>query len=362
MIIATIQDANALGCCCPYPDCASPRIETLNPCCIPVPFASWEDFSEMGLPENFEDLCFEKIVREYHQTETIKKESALSGGIPANFSSVTTDYRKAEFRVPLDPFDPLEAGCSLIRVARQYYLVGRSSCYATDSSGFYYVNEFDEHTSGTSGDCAGTYHVYTESVLPSGTDPGTTFTESSAFCSDLSFLIITPTWTYDRPGAGIHRFRRTTTTGDIEITGLATVTETITLTEWEGGELYKFCVPEDYSTEAAPRSTWEMQWDIAFVTERWLGWYLSDRSEPEPSNSPILHSSHDWTWGGSMEEPCSPVEQMPSPRWHGLIDDEESSIKWLAIRINVMIICWRSARTGQKPTAYGPQYAWPDPP
>jgi hypothetical protein len=362
MIIATIQEANAIACgCCPHPVCSPPRLETSNRCCIPAPFATGEDFSAMGLPEDFLDRCFETIERRFYQVETIENYAPLEGGIPANFTSTIIDDRKAKFSVPLEP---IAGSCALQRVERTRDFSRRERSDATGSPAYYYIINYDENTVGTTGDCAGTGTEYTESYLPSGTDPGTSTSTAATFCDDLSSLIIDPDWTYSSPSNGVHVFTKNTVTGDIETTGLLDLTLTITLTEWEGGgkELYKFCVPENYSTEEAPRSTWEMQWDIAFMTERWLEWYLSDRSDPEPSNYPILHSSHDWTWSGSMEDPCSPIEKMPSPAWHGHIDDEEAAIVWIAMRINIMVVCWKSTRTGVKPTAIGLQYAWPEPP
>lgn len=362
MIVATMQEVNALSCgCCPNPLCGAPRLEVANRCCVPFPGLEGEDYSAMGLPDDFFDRCFQFVERRFLQTETIENDAPLEGGHPAHFTSVITDDRKAKFQVPLEP---IGASCALQRIERSRHFTRRERSDATGSPAYYYVINYDEHTEGTTGDCAGTSTGYTESYLPSGTDPGTTFSEPAFFCDDLSALVIAPDWTYSSPSNGVHVFSKTTVTGDLESTGLLETVLTITLTEWEGGgrEVYKFCVPEGYSTPEAPRSTWEMQWDLAFVTEAWLAWYQGDQADPEPTPLPILHEEKSWTWGGSMEAPCSPTEKMPAASWYGHLDDEENDIVWQTIRLNVMVICWRSSRLGVKPTAHGLQYAWPEEP
>ena len=125
---------------------------------------------------------------------------------------------------------------------------------------------------------------------------------------------------------------------------------------------YRYCVPEDYSTDEAPRSVYEVQWDVGFFTSIWLEWYASDQSDPEPIPIPQFHSQEDWTWSGDMEDPCSPSYVLPKPTDFGLDNDMEATppIVWETKRLNVLVVCWHSSVIGVKPTAHGFQYAWPE--
>ena len=104
---------------------------------------------------------------------------------------------------------------------------------------------------------------------------------------------------------------------------------------------YRFGVPIGYSTAEHPRSTYEAQWDEVFFPDGW------DSGEPG-APLPILIASRAWTWGGSMDEPWSDWYVMEVPT-----DPGETRV------VNIMILCYRSTRLGQKPTAYGEVYVFP---
>lgn len=92
---------------------------------------------------------------------------------------------------------------------------------------------------------------------------------------------------------------------------------------------YRFAVPEDYSTEDVPRSTYELQWDEVFF--------------PTDPEAPVVFvASKSWTWGGSMEDPWSQWFEIPLPEASG-----ETRV------VNLRVVCYRSSRIGQKPTAHG---------
>jgi hypothetical protein len=110
---------------------------------------------------------------------------------------------------------------------------------------------------------------------------------------------------------------------------------------------YRFGVPEDFSTTEAPRSTWEMQWDLVNASLEWWEWYDDGMTGDEPTPGPTLVSSESWTWGGDMDEPWSEWFEIPIP------ESGETRV------VNVMTICWRSTRIGTKPTAWGDQVEIP---
>lgn len=110
----------------------------------------------------------------------------------------------------------------------------------------------------------------------------------------------------------------------------------------------RFSVPADYSTESAPRSTYELQWDNVSASTEWWAWYDGGMAGVEPTPGPTLVSCESWTWGGSMESPWSEWYDLPVPATDG-----ETRI------VNLMSLCYRSTRMGIKPTAHGDQVALP---
>ena len=105
---------------------------------------------------------------------------------------------------------------------------------------------------------------------------------------------------------------------------------------------YRFGVPAGFSTTEHPRSTYEAQWDVGFFPD---GWDSGDPEAPVPS----IVESKSWIWGGNMEDLWSDWYEIPVPDGPG-----ESRV------VNLMVICYRSSRIGQKPTAFGEIYAFGD--
>ena len=359
MIIRTSQERNLVGCCCPILECGEPRLEVPLPdCCIAPPFESGGDFSGMGLPEGFDDLCFQYIERTWSQTQQTVGAIIMQDGYETTRSRLQNEITYAKHDVPFE--DVLPDSCTLRRVARTYDYSVEETSNAIPGEGvpsYYTISTAEEHTSGTTGGCTGTYTEYTESFRASGTDPGTTSTVASFECDDLFTMEILEDFVYTNEGGGVHIFTKTTETGSLE-TELITTTEEIRLTTWRG-DYYKFCVPEDYSTFDAPRSVWDMQWDVGFFTSLWLDWYEGGQLGDEPIPVPHRQEQNDWVWGGSMSEPCSDVYLLPLPLDFGFEDVPELDIHWEARRLNIMVVCWRSSAIGVKPTAHGMQYDWP---
>lgn len=133
---------------------------------------------------------------------------------------------------------------------------------------------------------------------------------------------------------------------------------------------YRFAVPEDYT-----RTRWEMQWDEVFFPKAWEDWLalktaydaavaahtaweaedpetrgpepvIPEEPADEPSPKPSLVNERSWNWAG---EDWSEWYEMPAP-------DEAGETRV----VNLMVICWRSSSIGQKPTAHGEVYVFPE--
>lgn len=93
-----------------------------------------------------------------------------------------------------------------------------------------------------------------------------------------------------------------------------------------------------------------MQWDEVFFPKAYDDW-VEDGSvgDPPEDSLPTLVESRDWIWGGNAQEPWSEWYSVDPP-------DEEGEVRI----VNIMVICWKSSRIGQKPTAYGEVYEFPE--
>lgn len=138
--------------------------------------------------------------------------------------------------------------------------------------------------------------------------------------------------------------------------------------------MYRVGTPMNYT-----RKQCELQWDEVFFPKEWEEWKAlksaydtavanhkawekadPDTRGPEPSIptepstepelKPSLVNERSWIWNGSAAEKYSDWFEMPPPKEEG-----ETRV------VNMMIICWRSRRIGQKPTVHGEIYEFPEP-
>lgn len=116
-------------------------------------------------------------------------------------------------------------------------------------------------------------------------------------------------------------------------------------TEWDawhdGGEI---------GPEPAVRSVWEMEWDEVFFPKEWDEWDQGGRIGAEPTPTPSLVAERSWVWDGNPANRWSDWYVMDAPETEG-----EKRV------VNVMVICWKSTRTGVKPTVSGEVYEFPPP-
>jgi len=126
-------------------------------------------------------------------------------------------------------------------------------------------------------------------------------------------------------------------------------------------------VPEGFSTVEAPRSVFEVQFDLVEFPEGWDATIddpeyeapdpLPDPPPPVPqipdpaAPQPILRDSHSWVWNGNMETPWSEWFVIPLPSGPGEVR-----------RVNTLVKCYNSTRLGTVPTAHGEQAVIEEPP
>jgi hypothetical protein len=121
--------------------------------------------------------------------------------------------------------------------------------------------------------------------------------------------------------------------------------------------------------EPTTRSTYELEWDEVFFSEEWEEWKvlkdafdaatiaydawvaagsegeappIPEEPDPEPT-SPSLVASRSWVYSGAEE-------------WSSWFEIAIPTVSGETRVVNIMIICYRSASLGQKPTAYGERY------
>ncbi len=284
MNIVTIDMANSIGCCCPYPACGAPRIE-----CESLT-ASYRATAAV-----FSDgVYFKQADYEYYWYED-------GGAGPFHNYGPAPDYT---------PYP------DVIHVSYRGWNLIEGPCGETD------IEE----------------------------DPLSTIPED-AWITGAEFTTPTSPWIQEDFTAAIianfedFAFPLPCTPGTsffsrLDIHGQGLTPSVLTRSR------YRFGVPEEYSTDDAPRSVWEMQWDEVFATSAWWGWYDGGMTGDEPPPGPDLLASREWTWGGEMADPWSEWFALPVPAEAG-----ETRV------VNILVRCYRSARLGGKPSPYGDRVA-----
>ncbi len=310
----------------------------------------------MGLPENWNELCFGTVKKEDAYTEIIDSDQLAADGNPYDYhiDSTITVSRSSIAKADLDETNDQ---CVTVPVEKRYNITRNEVQTGIGNSYGSTIIDSESAVQIGAGDCVGTYETYVYAVLPSGTTGPETITGDSFNCGDADSLTITPDmlYSYD-PGKKEHVFRKPYVYGDITVTGQVTGEIIITLTE-NGSFIYQVCIPDGYA--ALNRSTYQVQWDIAFLEGAWKSWYLGGQIGPEPPHKPVFAEQRFWAWDPTEPETCSRRYKFPEVDCNVLpCEDENGAIMWTAEIINILVVCWRSARYGFKPTAHGIQYEW----
>lgn len=348
MIIRTIQEANQVICCpCALPECADPRIE-----CESYGFSFDCFFAPYDWDEADPYKRFLKKTVEY----TYQNQYTTGGDSYERAEYIKTEYEANYENDPCGYYD--ESVTSTVYERNDQPSIPTDTTYNASSS------------SVRGGACTGT-QTFVDAL-----DPSNNYTTSYSSCTPLD-LNENETWT--RAG---YVFTLVEPVGtDITLTSVVTYSDELTL-EWATDTItaipfpetpqgsncesvvstpeifpdtvdyiqksrYRFGVPEDYSTEEAPRSTWEMTWDEITASLVWWSWYDGGMIGDEPAGGPTLVASKSWIWGGDMESPWSDWNELPIPE----------DLNYATRFANILTTCWKSNRHGNKPTETGDQIA-----
>lgn len=383
----SIQSLNAIGCCCPYPACPDPRQEcesiTFQRCAVEVPahpslpegcFAYWKkdltvDRAQSGY-DNSDDQFDYTLAYSEINTVTCKTFVRQSDGAcllwPAEvrnlFSQTQGVYDKINERTHQST--NINYDCSQINPFGEF-----GDC----EGDYYYSGQIwpDPEPDVISGPCS----EHRPCFLLAGTttcidwNPGEDWTITLAddtieFSIEVPYELVPATM----PGRDISTVKyylwdvsaMMAELGDLSFPGDANGIACSSYMFLDGvcdsptaarKARYRFGVPEGYLEEGSPHVVYEMQWDEVFAPHEWWSWFDSGMVGPEPTPGPDLRAAREWIWDPEGSE-WSPWHILEAPTTAGEIR-----------AVNVLIVCWRSARLGTLPTEYGDQVAGlPDPP
>ena len=376
MVITDMAQVNAIGCCpCDYQTCANPREECESASVVICAYTpdnaapAVHDVSEEG------GILYQTIDYSYSgsgSTDTDEYTSSdnlnqshprgqLTGGlwcwttVSWAFSDETTSWFTSAKETILTKQNNVDSASGTDEgsgVAASF----RNFGYENDSGGTE-IDSWDDTSTGTfdvsaynfaavevGGDATWTGPVLVYDAVPYtiGEDSATvTLTFSDAYTQETAAAVLNAVEIDPEDYTGESCVASLTVTLAADGTRLKSATGTRVR--------YRRGVPENYSTTESPRSTWEMQWDEISASAEWWEWFDGGMSGDEPTPGPTLESSRSWTWGGSMateDDQFSDYYELPIPEVAG-----ETRV------CNTLITCWKSARIGQKPTAYGDQVA-----
>lgn len=348
MIIRTIQEVNQVSCCsCALPECASPRVECesygLSFSCFFAP-VNWDEDNP------YKRFLKKTVEYTYHNQYT-------SGG--DNYER--TEYKKTEYEADYE-----DNPCGYYDASVTSTIYDRNDQPSIPADTTYNASS----ASIRGGTCTGT-QTFVDAL-----DPSNNYTIAFSDCAEFD---LTEDETWSQAG---YVFTLVETVGtDITLTSVVTYSDELTLA-WATATItnipfpetphgsncesvvstpeifpdvvsyiqksrYRFGVPDGYSTEEAPRSTWEMTWDEITASQEWWSWYDGGMIGEEPAGGPVLVASQSWIWGGDMGIPWSDWHDLPIPE----------DLNYATRFANILITCWKSTRHGSKPTESGDQIA-----
>ena len=370
MIITTTQDLEEVGncdCSCALPTCAAPRKECES---ITIDFDCFYILPEVETVEPAEITCrrFAKKTTSYTYTSS-QTDNPEPGDSYSRTEINTVVYEQNNDVVPCVEYG--ETVTFSIDETTNQPSTGTDTIYHAASESI------------RGGACAGSY-TYTDNNDAGNNDSGA-FTECGA-------VVFSVTDDFARTGDSFSLFYtagdittnyQTSFEDEIDVAFVTAKLESLTFPDDANGEScnalmesvtgcpetiqsatktrMRFAPPVGFSTGEAPRTTYEAQWDEVFFPTGYDGMIddpeitppdpLPDGWEhpqiPTPGRpNPSLVASRSWIWDGNMESPWSAWFEIPIPESAG-----ETRV------VNLMVLCYRSARLGQKPTAHGEVYA-----
>ena len=379
MKITTIGQVNELSGCCPcdLPVCEEPRQQ-----CDSIKLLACGWTIEQIYPGQLPDITVEDKRRKYRiRTDT---SSTDGSGITSADPSGTGTYTERSFdeqytTIREYAYDPeVDKLCTTLITTSDFVFTSDTIKNSSDNSlVLRNTSTFTSNSSPTS-ECSGTITGVSED--PSGAttdiydldicsailnnvdvdwslsgtsfsksetttyDPPETYSQTTVSTTSLSEPI---TVTYMRDAIALYEYPESGTGGLVPgCRAYVALDEDVPDQPLEVQKFrYRFGIPTGYE-----RSTWEMQWDEVFFPKAYDDWVAGGRVGEQPEDSdPVLVESRDWVWNKNPEKPWSEWYKVDAP-------DSAGEVRV----VNVMVLCWKSSQIGQKPTAHGEVYEFPD--
>lgn len=360
MIITTTQDLEAVACCtCAMPTSPAPRIESLSVtaalCAVKPGSAPSPPSAQEGIADEEDNILYQSFTwalagavsepREITNasesgTWTAEPIALQSGGtcgrhvVGSYHYDSTTYYDDANTLHSAESVENGTTDTSAVPGVWNYsgtvkeWDISGTLTYDEPYSSFqnFSIQYFGINTPNWSigaGSATLTFEP-DEVVIVGGAGNSATFvyagayTVATAAAALSSALSAITTW----PDAGTASTITATLATDLERITAANATKA----------KFRIAPPVGFSTVELPRTTYEAQWDYVMF--------------PANSDPPTLVSSASHIWDGDSDAPWSDYFEIPVPTVIGEVR-----------RVNLMILSYRSARIGQKPTAHGEVYA-----
>lgn len=386
MIITTIQEANLQDCgCCAYPVCANPQKEcesiSVGECSETMPehedvppedacmmmsgkTVEWQvDNSNVPTSIDFGGIYYTGIGAYGESSTTVLRRIKISGFCSDDVVSFADDTYanstltneggtstfvesstgSSSWTPPADPTGSVTTiytvnGIEVYNVTSDYTGITRD---LTPDSSWDYVGlyRFEKTTTETGWDGSTIDRVYAVTYIPANIEDLKTQLDDLNFPDDANGSLCYSGVEYDPECEGsilsLFKSRYRFAPPDAWFT------------EWDawhdGGEI---------GPEPAVRSVWEMEWDEVFFPKEWDEWDQGGRIGAEPTPTPSLVAERSWVWDGIKTDP---------ERWSEWYSIDPPANPGQTRIVNMMITCWKSIRTGSKPTAFGEVYEFPPP-
>ncbi len=341
MIITTSQQRTLANCCpCSLPECPAPTLEERDPCGYLLGSGSFPGYFSYtyatdGTPTpELASITYKKV--------TVTK--SVTSTDPSGSATYTRIFERARNE---------ETGtCDTTATGSASWSLSGTEEYPEGPPEGRHLTGFSQ--SGTCGDgldsCGGTYtSTYSEDPTSETSDTGGL--DIAVDSTDVSSEWTAATWLQTFTNGSLSIVYEEPTQGD-----------------------YRFVIPEDFTTEEVPRTTYNVEWDEIFFPAPWEEWKaLKDAFDAATAEHELWENADPDTRG---EEPEVPEDPGPAPEpapslmiarsweWDG--NPEELRSDWYEYEIlemegetricNLRVTCFKAAAIGVAPTAHGEIY------
>lgn len=362
MIIATIQEVNAVNCCgCDFPVCDAPREQCESAAVTVCAFTPDADAPVVHPDSEEGAILYQSYAWTYYQY-TVTSLDEITTNYSASFSYLTGSSASTSCSLTHSQTETTQE-YEWWEEAKENLYVDRYN--SSTSSGVWdggslvsRATQIDEIVYDIAGVIdtefhdTGTATWYPELVAPAvglSTPVWTGASLAYAYDDWSATVVFSDPYTFASAAAVANATELAPAdyTGESCVSSLA-VTLAADLVRLKAINTtrarYRRGVPAAY-----PGATWEMQWDEVSASTAWWAWYDGGMTGTEPTPAPVLENSRSWIWGGSLateDAQFSDWYDLPVPATPG-----ETRV------VNTLTICYKSTRIGVKPTASGDQVA-----